>query len=72
MLSLKKDKKEEEDKDGGSQYNNLEKTSVLQEARWEGGEGSEEGEEGLRGIEREEEARESLGKGNDWSPQAVQ
>ena len=33
MLSLKKDKKEEEDKDGGSQYSNLEKTSVLQEAR---------------------------------------
>jgi len=33
MLSLKKDKKEEEDKDGGSLYNNLEKTSVLQEAR---------------------------------------
>ena len=37
MLSLKKDKKEEEDKDGGSLYNNLEKTSVLQEARWEEG-----------------------------------
>jgi len=33
MLSLKKDKKEEEDKDGGNQYSNLEKTSVLQEAR---------------------------------------
>ena len=35
MLSLKKDKKEEEDKDGGNQYSNLEKTSVLQEARYE-------------------------------------
>ena len=35
MLSLKKDKKEEEDKDGGNPYANLEKTSVLQEARWE-------------------------------------
>ena len=34
MLSLKKDKKEEEDKDGGNQYSNLEKTSVLQEARY--------------------------------------
>jgi len=33
MLSLKKDKKEEEDKDGGNPYSNLEKTSVLQEAR---------------------------------------
>lgn len=33
MLSLKKDKKEEEDKDGSNQYSNLEKTSVLQEAR---------------------------------------
>jgi len=33
MLSLKKDKKEEEDKDGGNPYANLEKTSVLQEAR---------------------------------------
>ena len=33
MLSLKKDKKEEEDKDGANQYSNLEKTSVLQEAR---------------------------------------
>jgi len=30
---LKKDKKEEEDKDGGNPYANLEKTSVLQEAR---------------------------------------
>ena len=35
MLSLKKDKKEEEDKDGGNQYSNLEKTSVLQEARYD-------------------------------------
>ena len=34
MLSLKKDKKEEEDKDGGNPYSNLEKTSVLQEARF--------------------------------------
>ena len=33
MLSLKKDKKEEEDKDGGNPFSNLEKTSVLQEAR---------------------------------------
>jgi len=33
MLSLKKDKKEEEDKDAGNPYSNLEKTSVLQEAR---------------------------------------
>jgi len=33
MLSLKKDKKEEEDKDGGNPYSKLEKTSVLQEAR---------------------------------------
>ena len=33
MLSLKKDKKEEEERDGGNQYSNLEKTSVLQEAR---------------------------------------
>ena len=33
MLSLKKDKKEEEDRDGGNPYSNLEKTSVLQEAR---------------------------------------
>ena len=35
MLSLKKDKKEEEDRDGGNPYANLEKTSVLQEARYE-------------------------------------
>ena len=34
MLSLKKDKKEEEDRDGGNPYSNLEKTSVLQEARY--------------------------------------
>ena len=34
MLSLKKDKKEEEDKDGGNPYANIEKTSVLQEARY--------------------------------------
>ena len=34
MLSLKKDKKEEEDKDGGNPFSNLEKTSVLQEARF--------------------------------------
>ena len=34
MLSLKKDEKEEEDKDGGNPYSKLEKTSVLQEARW--------------------------------------
>ena len=34
MLSLKKDKKEEEEKDGGNPYTNLEKTSVLQEARY--------------------------------------
>jgi len=33
MMSLKKDKKEEEDKDGGNPFTNLEKTSVLQEAR---------------------------------------
>ena len=33
MLSLKKDKKEEEDRDGANPYSNLEKTSVLQEAR---------------------------------------
>jgi len=33
MLSIKKDKKEEEDRDGGNPYKNLEKTSVLQEAR---------------------------------------
>jgi len=33
MLSLKKDKKEEEDRDGGNPFANLEKTSVLQEAR---------------------------------------
>jgi len=33
MLSIKKDKKEEEDRDGGNPYSNLEKTSVLQEAR---------------------------------------
>jgi hypothetical protein len=33
MLSLKKDKKEEEEKDGGNPYTHLEKTSVLQEAR---------------------------------------
>jgi coatomer protein complex subunit gamma len=39
MLSLKKDKKEEEDKDGVNQYTNLEKTSVLQEARYCGMEG---------------------------------
>ena len=31
---MKKDKKEEEDRDGGNPYNNLEKTSVLQEARY--------------------------------------
>ena len=37
MLSLKKDKKEEEDKDGGNPYSNLEKTSVLQEARFVSG-----------------------------------
>ena len=35
MLSLKKDKKEEEDRDGGNPYANLEKTSVLQEARYD-------------------------------------
>ena len=34
MLSLKKDKKEEEEKDGGNPYTHLEKTSVLQEARY--------------------------------------
>ncbi len=34
MLSLKKDKKEEEEKDGGNPYTHLEKTSVLQEARF--------------------------------------
>jgi len=33
MLGLKKDKKEEEERDGGNQYANLSKTSVLQEAR---------------------------------------
>ena len=31
---MKKDKKEEEERDGGNQYANLEKTSVLQEARY--------------------------------------
>ena len=34
MLGMKKDKKEEEERDGGNQYANLEKTSVLQEARY--------------------------------------
>ena len=33
MLSLKKEKKEEEERDGGNPYTNLDKTSVLQEAR---------------------------------------
>jgi len=33
MLSLKKDKKEEEEREGGNPFANLEKTSVLQEAR---------------------------------------
>jgi len=33
MMSLKKEKKEEEERDGGNPYSNLEKTSVLQEAR---------------------------------------
>ena len=34
MMSLKKEKKEEEERDGGNPYSNLEKTSVLQEARF--------------------------------------
>jgi coatomer protein complex subunit gamma len=33
MLGMKKEKKEEEDRDGGNQYANMSKTTVLQEAR---------------------------------------
>jgi len=33
MLGMKKDKKEEEERDGGNQFANLDRTSVLQEAR---------------------------------------